>query len=133
MTNNSDRTSKKRLASFNHPWEKGDIYGFSQAVQVGSRIYVAGQTATNPDGDMESQMREAYASIEAALSQLGATMANVVDETIYVTDIEAAGLCAARVRNNVFNGCFELASTLIGITRLGHPDILVEIKCTAEV
>jgi enamine deaminase RidA (YjgF/YER057c/UK114 family) len=125
--------AEKQVATFDHPAEKGDIYGFSQAVRVEDTIYVAGQTAQDPRGDMEAQMREAYAGIEAALSQLGATMSNVVDETLFVTDMQAAAECAARVRSEVFGGRFEIASTLIGTTRLGGPDLLIEIKCVARV
>jgi len=124
---------QKKVATLNRPGGKGDVYGVAPAVQVGSRIYVAGQTASDPNGDMEAQMREAYSAIEAALQQLGAGMANVVDETLFVTDMDAAGQCAAKVRSEVFAGCFEFASTLVGTTRLGHPDIMIEIKCTAEI
>ena len=124
---------EKSCASFGQPWEKGDIYGFAPALRVRDRIYVAGQTGSNPDADMETQMREAYSAIEAALEQLGATMANVVDETLYVTDIAATGQCAARVRSDVFGGIFEVASTLVEVVRLGHPKIMIEIKCTAEI
>ena len=125
--------AQKQMATFEHPAEGGEIYGFSQAVRVGDTIYVAGQTAQDPAGDMEAQMREAYAGIESALSQLGATMADVVDETLFVTDMEAAAGCAARVRSEVYGGRFEMASTLIGTTRLGGPDLLIEIKCVARV
>lgn len=124
---------EKKIATFDHPAEKGDIYGFSPAVRVGDHVYVAGQTSSDPTASMEAQMREAYASIQAALSQLGATMANVVDETLFVTDMDAATECAARVRSEVFGGRFELASTLIGTTRLGGPDLKIEIKCTARI
>lgn len=125
--------AEKQIATFDHPAEKGDVYGFSQAVRVGDTVYVAGQTASDATGDMEAQMRQAYSGIEAALGQLGATLSDVVDETLFVTDMAAAAECAARVRSEVYGGRFELASTLIGTPRLGGPDLLVEIKCVARV
>ncbi len=126
-------STERRLATFGHPWEKGDVYGFAPAVQVSNRIYVAGQTAANLEGGMEAQMREAYAAIEAALAQLGAAMSDVVDETLFVTDMDATSQCAASVRSDVFKGRFDMASTLVGVAKLGHPDCLIEIKCTAEL
>ena len=134
MNNKSnDKPLQKQTATFGQPWEQGDVYGFAPAVKINNRIYLSGQTASDPDGDMEAQMREAYAAIEAALAQLGATMHNVVDETLYVTDVDAAGACAARVRSDVYKGQFEMASTLLGVARLGHPQYLIEIKCVAEL
>jgi enamine deaminase RidA (YjgF/YER057c/UK114 family) len=127
------RLADKQVATFGHPAEKGEIYGFSQAVRTADTIYVAGQTASDPTGDMETQMRQAYEGIEAALSQLDATMADVVEETLFVADMPAAVECAARVRSEVFKGRFEMASTLVGTTGLGSPDLLIEIKCVARV
>lgn len=94
---------------------------------------VSGQTSSDPSASMDGQMREAYASIESALEQLGASLSNIVDETLFVTDMDAATACAARVRSEVFGGRFELASTLIGTTRLGAPDLKIKIKCTARI
>jgi enamine deaminase RidA (YjgF/YER057c/UK114 family) len=123
----------KQIANFGHFAEQPDVYGFSQAVKVGDTIYVSGQTGSDPESDMETQMREAYAGIAKALGQLGATMDDVVDETLYVADMNAAIACAAKVRGEAYGGRFELASSLIGIDRLGGPGLEIEIKCTARV
>jgi enamine deaminase RidA (YjgF/YER057c/UK114 family) len=114
-------------------------YGFSQAVRVGDVVYVSGQTAMGDDfsvtgtGDMEAQMRAAYASVARALEMFGAGMGDVVDETLYVTDTMAAATCARRVREEVYGEAFEVASSLIGVSALGSPDLLIEIKCIAHV
>lgn len=125
--------TQKQVATFNHPAEKGDMYGYAPAVKVGQNIYVSGQTASNTSGDMATQMQEAYRSIQKALAQLGASMSDVVEETLYVTDMDAAAQCAARVRSEVYEGRFQMASNLIGVQRLGHPDFVIEIKCTAQL
>jgi 2-iminobutanoate/2-iminopropanoate deaminase len=80
--------------SFNMRWEKE--YGYAQAMKVGDTIYVSGQVSHDDgdnivgQGDMEAQMRQTYANIRKVLSQYGATMDNIVDETLFVTDMNTA-------------------------------------------
>ena len=129
----------REIANFGSFMEGGDVYGFAQAVKSGDTIYVSGQTAMAPDGrlaakgDMEGQMREAYANVARILEKLGASLSDVVDETLFVSDMNAAVRCAARVRKQVYSGYFEMASSLVGVAGLGSPDVLIEIKCTARV
>ena len=114
-------------------------YGFAQAVRVGRTVYISGQTASPVDGaagkpgDMASQMRVSYDRIGRLLAMYGATMADVVDETLFVTDMDAAIPAAVTIRREVYGGVFDVASTLIGVQGLGGPDLLVEIKCTARL
>lgn len=113
-------------------------YGFSQAVKVGDTIHVAGQTAFADDGivgvgDMAAQMREAYAAIGRVLAAFGATHADIVDETLYVTDPMAAAMASLEVRGEVYGPDFEVASSLIGVQALGAPELMIEIKCTAQL
>jgi 2-iminobutanoate/2-iminopropanoate deaminase len=116
------------------------VYGFAQAVRVGDVIYVAGQTAFTEDGtiegaggDMAAQMRQAYRNIAQVLGMVGATMDDVVDETLYVTDIMAAAGCALEVRGEVYGPAFDVASSLVQVAALGLPDLMIEIKCTAHL
>lgn len=128
--------AKKETHTFGNFME--EVYGFAQSVKVGDTIYVAGQTAFQDDGsidgegDMATQMRAAYRGIERALGGLGATMDDVIDETLFVTDVNAASGCALEVRKEVYGGRFELASTLCQVAALGAPQLLIEIKCTAR-
>jgi enamine deaminase RidA (YjgF/YER057c/UK114 family) len=116
-----------------------EVYGFAEAVKVGDTIYVSGQTAFMDDGsidgvgDMAAQMTRAYAGIERALEPFDASLADVVDETLFVTDMNAAVGVAGDVRRRVYGGRFELASTLCQVQALGAPELLIEIKCTARV
>jgi len=132
-----EKKSKRDVRRFGTAAEAG--YGFAQAVRVGKTIYISGQTASavdgaaEPGGDMTAQMRTAYARIAKLLEMYGATMANVVDETLFVTDMEAAIPAAVAVRREAYGGLFDVASTLIGVARLGGADLLVEIKCTARL
>lgn len=118
-------------------WEKE--YGYAQAVKVGDTIYLSGQISHDDKGnivgvgDMEAQMRQAWANIEKVLAQYGASIDNVVDEVVFVTDIEAAYLAAVKLRSELFRGRPVVASTLIQIQRLAFPELMIEIKCTARV
>lgn len=84
-------------------------------------------------GDMEVQMRQAYANVEKVLAQYGATIDNIVDEVLFVTDTEAAFAARVKCRQEVFSGNPALASTIAQIQRLAFPDLMVEIKCMAKV
>jgi len=128
----------KTIAQFGLPEEES--YGFAQAVRVGDTVYVSGQVGCDGDkrpADMEGQMRIAYRRIERALAECGATMRDVVDETLYVTDFGAAARAARAVRSAAYGTPVEVASTLIGVAMIGSPDAripaLIEIKCTARV
>ncbi|MEX0875805.1 MAG: RidA family protein [Actinomycetota bacterium] len=116
-----------------------EVYGFAQAVKAGDTIYVSGQTAFQTDGsiagtgDMAEQMRAAYRNIEKVLREFGATMDDIVEETLYVTDIMGAAGAAHDVRGEFYGERYDVASTLIGVAALGLPDLLIEIRCTARV
>jgi enamine deaminase RidA (YjgF/YER057c/UK114 family) len=113
-------------------------YGYSQAVRCGPFIFLSGQTAWDEDGaagglgDVGQQMRAAYAKVQRLLAMYGASMQDVVDETLFVTDIEAAIRVAADVRREAYGGPPETASTLCEVSALGAPGIAVEIKCIAD-
>src|ERR1041384_4201323 len=105
----------KETQSLNMPWEKS--YGYAQAVKVGDTIYLAGQVSHDAEGniigvgDMEKQMRQAYANVAEVLARYGATMDNIVDEVLFVTDMEAAFTAALNCRHEVFSGVPVVAST----------------------
>jgi 2-iminobutanoate/2-iminopropanoate deaminase len=115
------------------------VYGFAQAVRVDGLVHVAGQTAMADDGsilgegDMATQMHEAYNAIERVLQTFGASCRDIVDETLFVTDYMAAATVALEVRQAVFGERFDVASTLVEVGSLGLPGMLIEIKCTAQI
>ncbi len=112
------------------------VVGYSRAVRVGDRVFVAGTTAAPPEGDavggdIGAQTREAIARIRVALEEAGATLADVVRTRIYVTDIsrwEEVG----RVHGELF-GEIRPASTMVEVSGLIDPELLVEIEAEAIV
>jgi 2-iminobutanoate/2-iminopropanoate deaminase len=127
----------KEAKSLGMPWEKE--YGYSQAVRVENTIYVSGQVGHDDkgkiqgQGNMEIQMRQAYANIKKVIAQYGATMDNVVDEVLFVTDMDAAFSARIKCKQEVFSGNPVLASTIVQIQRLAFPELMVEIRCICKV
>ena len=130
-------TISKEAKSLNMPWEAE--YGYSQAVKVGDTIYISGQISHDETGeivgadDVEAQMRAAYVNIKKLLAEYGAGVENIVDETWFVTDIEAASAAAVKVRKEIYSGNPVAALTVVQIVRLAFPELLIEIKCVARV
>ena len=127
----------KEATSLNMPWEKE--YGYSQAVKVGDTIYLSGQVSHDDkgnvlgEGNMEVQMRAAYANVGKVLAQYGASMAHIVDEILFVTDMDAAFAARAKMKQEIFSGSPVLGNTIVQIQRLAFPQLMIEIKCIARV
>ncbi len=130
-------TISKEAKSLGMPWE--NEYGYSQAIKVGDTIYLAGQVSHDDkgnvlgEGNMEVQMRAAYANVGKVLAQYGASMDNVVDEMLFVTDMDAAFTARVKMKQEVFSGSPVLGSTIVQIQRLAFPQLMVEIRCIARV
>ena len=113
---------------------------FSQGVQVGNVLTLAGQLGDNEDGsvptDIKSQMINCYNNIKNVLSEFGATLDNVIDETWFVTDVNE---CMENVsdifdeRENIYGCKPEVSQTLIGISALVQPQYKLEIKVIAYI
>ena len=83
---------------------------------------------------MADQMRQTYANAEELLGRFGATLENVVEEVLYVLDVDAAYEAAGPVRKAAYKREDpQVASTLVGVSRLAFPAQLIEIKFTAKV
>ena len=127
----------KEAKSLGMSWEKE--YGYSQAVKVDNTIYVSGQVSHDDKGNivglrnMELQMRQAYANIEKVLAQYGATMDSIVDEILFVTDMDAAFAARVKCRQEVFSGNPVLASTIVQVQRLAFRELMVEIRCVCKL
>ena len=105
-----------------------DIYICNECVELCNTILLEETRKTS-----RPQMRQAYANITALLKRYGATLQNVVEEVLFVTDIAAAAAVAKAVRGEAYAGQMDVASSLIGVAALGAPQLMVEIRCTARV
>ncbi len=117
------------------PWEAS--VGYSRAVRVGRQIFVSGTTASAEDGttvavrDAAGQTRYVLQKIEAALTELGASLSDVVRTRIFVVNIDQWEEIG-RVHGEFFSDV-RPASTLVEVSRLTNPDHLVEIEVDAIV
>ena len=105
--------------------------GYSRAVRVGPHVAVAGTTGDGPAGDIAAQARDALRRIEIALHQAGAALTDVVRTRIYVTDISRWREVGA-VHEQVF-GAIRPAATMVEVSALIAPELLVEIEADAYV
>ena len=101
--------------------------GYSRAVRFGAHVAVAGTTGSGDD--IAAQTRDALRRIEAALTQAGATLADVVRTRMYVTDI-ARWREVAEVHAEVF-GEIRPVATMVEVSALIAPELLVEIEADA--
>lgn len=137
------------IENFGVPWESA--YGYVQAIRSGDTIYISGQLAnkgaelvapapvdesgavTDYSG-MGDQMRQTYINARELLGRYGASLDNVVEEVLYVLDMDAAFEVAGPVRKEAYGREDpQVASTIVGVTRLAFPQQLLEIKLVAKV
>lgn len=123
-----------------NPWTWQDRAGFVQGVETrgAERVfYCAGQTSMDSEGrplyvgDMQAQIAQALDNLEIVLTEAGYGFADVVRLNYYTTDVDRfiAEFGAAKQRL-AQAGC-RPSSTLLGVTRLAYPELLIEIEATA--
>lgn len=139
---------RKEARQLGMPWEQS--YGYVQALRVGDTIWVSGQLSHDDEGNivgpapvdrdghildhgnMRLQMTQSYANAKKVLAQFGATLDNVVEEVLFVTDMDAAFAVAGAVRAEAYGGSPLVASTIVVTPRLAFPSQLIEIKLIAR-
>ncbi|MFF4415493.1 RidA family protein [Streptosporangium sp. NPDC001559] len=123
-----------------NPWAWSTELGYDQGKLVSGQtrtLYCAGQTAMGGDGrprhagDMAEQLALSLDNLEAVLGEAGMSLADLVRLNVYTTDVdrlfEHYGVLASRL------GAVGVApsTTMLGVTRLAIPDLMVELEGTA--
>jgi enamine deaminase RidA (YjgF/YER057c/UK114 family) len=123
-----------------NPWTWQDRLGFVQGREVvGAErtLYCAGQTSVDEngrplhEGDMQAQALQALDNLETVMREAGYELSDIVRLTIYVTDLPAYREAAPAVGARLAQAGVRHTSTLLGISRLAMPELLVEIEATA--
>ena len=123
-----------------NPWTWQDRLGFSQAWTVtGGQtiVFLSGQVPISPDGqvvgegDFAAQARQSLANLRDVLAQCGASFADVVKLTLYLTDMTK--LPEFRAVKAEFISGPQPASTAVGVAALALPGLMIEVEATAVI
>jgi 2-iminobutanoate/2-iminopropanoate deaminase len=113
------------------------VPAYSVAIRDGQQVYVSGMTGIKPgtqdiiEGGVEIQTRQTLENIRTALQAGGATMADVNECTVYLTDMRDYA-----AMNGVYTEFFRIdppARATLAVTALPRPTARVEIKCSAQI
>ncbi len=121
----------------NPDWPWARKFHFSQGVRVGNTVYVSGQVAFDPDGnvvggdDLGAQARQVFANIRTVLAEAGASMDDVVKITTFLTEMGRYAEFAA-ARAEAFPKT-KPASTAVTAPELFKPELLIEVEAIAEI
>jgi enamine deaminase RidA (YjgF/YER057c/UK114 family) len=123
-----------------NPWTWQDSRGFVQAnVLSGAErlVICAGQTSVDADGnplyggDMRGQVAQTLDNLETVLGEAGVSLADVVRLTYYVTDLEAYVGARDVLRERLQRAGCRPAATLLRVSGLAMPELMIEIEATA--
>lgn len=110
-------------------------YGYTHGVRIGAHIRISGAVSMDAEGtptavgDMEQQMKNAYADLDAVLKHYGCTFDDVIVENVFTTDM-ARFLEVAGYRNTIYTKHFPTGSWL-EVKGLALPELLIEIELEA--
>jgi len=123
-----------------NPWKWQDRYGFSQSIEVSNAsrvLYCAGQASVDDtgkpvhEGDMRKQIERAFQNLETVLKASGYALSNVVRLNYYTTDVDAFLGASDVVGSRLAAAACQPSGTLLGVTKLAFPGLMIEIEATA--
>ena len=123
-----------------NPWTWQDAMGFAQAFEVTNvtrTLVCSGQTSVNAEGqpmhegDMRSQIGLALDNLETVLTQAGYQFSDVVRLNIYTTDVDQFFGAYDAIVGRLATAGRVVPGTLLGVSRLAFPELMVEIEATA--
>jgi 2-iminobutanoate/2-iminopropanoate deaminase len=117
----------------------------ADGVRMGDTIHLSGSVSVGDQGqtlhagDIVKQAQQAYAHIAKVLGKFGATMDNIMCETLFITDMSAVMGDQEKMgaffgaRAEAYGGNPQVSQSLIGVSELAAPDLMIEIKVVAHV
>jgi enamine deaminase RidA (YjgF/YER057c/UK114 family) len=123
-----------------NPWTWQDQFAFVQANDISGAEHVllaAGQASVDAEGrplhpgDMRAQLGQSFDNLETVLREAGYGLGDVVRLNYYTTDVDAFFAAHDAVVERLGSAGCRAAGTLLGVTRLAYPELLVEIEATA--
>lgn len=114
--------------------------GFNQGELVSGHtrtLFVSGQTAMSPEGrpqhagDMAAQLALSLDNLEAVLAGAGMALENLVRLNVYTTDVDVLFEHYGALAGRLAAAQAAPATTMLGVTRLAIPTLLVELEATA--
>ena len=123
-----------------NPWPWSVAFGFDQAQlieETSRQLVVSGQTSVNGEGspqhpgDMAAQVTLALDNLETVLAAAEMTFANVVRLVVYTTDVDMLRESFGGLTARIGASGARPSSTLVGVTRLAYPELMVELEATA--
>ena len=123
-----------------NPWAWSVAMGYNQGELVSGQtrtLYCAGQTAMSGDGaplhanDMAAQLTLSLDNLEAVLGAAGMSLANLVRLNVYTTDVDLLFQHYGVLASRLGKAGVAPTTTMLGVTRLAIPVLLVELEGTA--
>ncbi|MET4575584.1 RidA family protein [Ottowia thiooxydans] len=130
------------MNSFQQPASLAKPNGFSHTARSegGTTIYVSGQVAYDGaggvvgEGDLAAQTHQVYLNIQRALQAQGASMDDLVKTVLFVRDLDPDKARIIReARASFLRSDGPPASTMVGVSSLARPDLLLEVEAIAVV
>lgn len=124
-----------------NPWPWSVNVGFNQAELVEGEtkvLYVSGQTAMSADGrplhsgDMAAQISLSLDNLDAVLAAAGMSLSNVVRLNVYTTEVDALFANYGVIAQRLGGAGVAPPSTMLGVSHLAFPELMVEFEATAS-